>query len=403
MTKVNDTWFGHPKALFMLFSAEMWERFSYYGMRALLVLFLTASTLEQGFGWNSMEALSLYGTYTGLVYLTPLIGGWLADNFIGARKSIVIGGLLMAVGHFLMAGPALVPAYYTDKVGYDVEEILIQSKVPMGESLNTEIIIHDKDLNKSTKTTIKDAIHNTVNMSVVSSTNPNKGLSPVDKVELISALESTYKGIGFIFYLALAFIIVGNGFFKPNISTTVGKLYEDGDNRRDSGFTIFYMGINIGAFFGSLICGYFGESPDWGWHYGFSIAGVGMLIGLTIFMIYQNKLLGDIGKKPTEKFSFKNKDREPLTKIEFDRIKTLLIMVVFTVIFWAGFEQAGGAMNIYTKENTDRMLFGFEIPASWFQSLNAFFIILFAPVFASFWIGMKDKSPSSHRIYSDRK
>ncbi len=392
----NGTWFGHPKALFMLFATEMWERFSYYGMRALLVLFLTAATLEEGFGWTSLDALALYGTYTGLVYLTPLFGGWLADNILGQRRAIVIGGVLMALGHFLMVGPAVVPDHYSGKVGVDVEKIIVQSQIPLGKNLNEEII------------KIKEEKNNEITASYsLPPTTPEKELVKTiessneitNKKEVIEATTSAYEYIGLSFYLALACIIIGNGFFKPNISTTVGHLYEKGDSRRDGGFTIFYMGINLGAFFGSLICGYLGENV--GWHYGFSVAGIGMIIGLIIFMTFQKKMLGEIGVKPARKIHKEsNTETKALTQVEFDRIKVILILAVFTIIFWSGFEQAGGAMNLYAYENTDRMLGGFEIPASWFQSLNALFIVLFAPVFASFWVRQGDNELTSPKKFA---
>ena len=228
----------------------------------------------------------------------------------------------------------------------------------------------------------------------------NKLNLPADQSsEILEDTKNAYNWVGWSFYLALGFLIVGNGFFKPNISNTVGKLYEEGDSRRDGGFTIFYMGINLGAFFGSLICGYLGENV--GWHYGFSIAGVGMLIGLFIFIIFQDQMLGDIGKEPSQKVSRElgNKSAK-LTPIEFDRIKVILILAIFTVIFWAGFEQAGGAMNLYAYEKTDRMIGSYEVPASWFQSLNALFIVLFAPVFASFWVKQGENEMASPKKFA---
>jgi POT family proton-dependent oligopeptide transporter len=388
----KDELFGHPKALFMLFSTEMWERFSYYGMRALLVLFLTAATLQEGFGWNSMEALKLYGTYTGLVYLTPLFGGWLADNFLGQRKAIVIGGLLMALGHFLMVGPAVVPNLYSSQ-DLDVHKVLVNSNLPMGEKLTKNIIIKDFHCEKSDcvskEITIEEGLTETVKLL---------NLPKEKELLAINDVKNAYNWVGWSFYLALGCLILGNGFFKPNISNTVGQLYEKGDSRRDSGFTIFYMGINLGAFFGSLICGFLGENV--GWHYGFSVAGVGMLIGLLIFIIYQDKMLGQIGKKPSKEVNKNINKEQKLTAIEFDRIKVIMILAIFTVIFWAGFEQAGGAMNLYAYENTDRMLFDFEVPASWFQSLNALFIVLFAPLFASFWVKQGDNELDSPKKFA---
>jgi len=303
---------GHPKGLFLLFGTEMWERFGYYGMRAILVLYLVASVQDGGFGWTPAEALGLYGTFTMAVYVTPLIGGWLADNYIGQRKAIIFGGIIFAAGYFTLGIPK------TMLVGMEEE----------------------------------------------------------------------------IFYLGLTLIVIGNGFFKANVSSLVGELYEDGDHRRDGAFTIFYMGINLGAFMAPLIVGYLGEQVNW--HYGFIAAGCGMLIGLALQLTLANKYLGNIGVEPSAKRTKGDKKADvPLTKEDFDRMKVILIMSMFSVIFWAGFEQAGGLFTIYASEFTNRDVMGFEVPASWFQSLNAMFIILLAPVIATVWVKMGKKEPTS--------
>ena len=306
--------FGHPRGLFLLFSTELWERFSYYAMRAILVLYLTDATLNGGMGWSTKDALDLYGIYTGLVYITPLIGGYLADNYLGQRRSILIGGALMAIGQFTLAIPA-------------------------------------------------EAI----------------GISPMHS-----------------FYLGLALLIAGNGLFKPNISTMVGDLYQEGDHRRDGAFTIFYMGINIGALLAGVVAG--SVTNSFGWKAGFVAAGIGMLISLVMQISLAQSWLGDIGRVPAAKRAMeknKSQTKQPLTKEEFDRIKVILIMSLFTIVFWAGFEQAGGLMNIYTQQYTDRMIGSFEIPAAWFQSLNPFFIITLAPVLAVFWVKLGKREPNS--------
>jgi len=314
-TQSQGTWLGHPKGLFLLFGTEMWERFGYYGMRALLVLYLVATVENGGFGWSTADALSLYGTFTMAVYLTPLIGGWLADNYVGQRKAIILGGILFSAGYFTLGIPK----------------------------------------------------------------------------SMIPGMEEN------IFYLGLILICCGNGLFKANVSSLVGDLYEDGDHRRDGAFTIFYMGINLGAFLSPLIVGYLGEEVNW--HYGFIAAGCGMLIGLALQLTLANKYLGDIGVVPSAKLKKPSEDSElksaALTKEEKDRTKVILIMSIFSIIFWVGFEQAGGLFNIYASQFTDRNLMGFEVPATWFQSLNALFIILFAPVIASIWVNMGKKEPTS--------
>ncbi|WP_099609661.1 peptide MFS transporter [Vibrio coralliilyticus] len=314
MTNQHQQFFGHPRGLFLLFGTELWERFSYYAMRAILVLYLTDATLDGGLGWSTKDALDLYGIYTGLVYITPLIGGWLADNYLGQRRSILIGGALMAVGQFTLAMPA---------------DIL--------------------------------------------------GLGTVHT-----------------FYLGLALLIAGNGLFKPNISTMVGDLYQEGDNRRDGAFTIFYMGINLGALLAGVIAG--SVTDEFGWKSGFIVAGIVMLISLVMQMSLAQSWLGDMGGEPAAKRDLaikKSSKKEPLTKEEFDRIKVILVMSLFTIVFWAGFEQAGGLMNIYTQQYTDRMIGGFEVPAAWFQSLNPFFIITLAPLLAVLWVKLGKREPNS--------
>ncbi|AKF80898.1 proton-dependent oligopeptide transporter, POT family [Myxococcus fulvus] len=300
---------GHPRGLYLLFFTEMWERMSYYGMRGLLVLFLT-SQVNGGFGWSKSEALSLYGTYTGLVYLTPIVGGFIADRFMGQRRAVVLGGVLMMIGHLVLALPSVM-----------------------------------------------------------------------------------------MFYVGLGFLIIGNGFFKPNISTMVGGLYAPGDGRRDGAFTIFYMGINLGAMLGNFICGTLGEKV--GWHWGFGSAGVGMFLGLIAFLSLQKKLLGDVGLAPVKptpqtQVAQAGGEKKGFSRDEIDRIVVIFIIALFVVAFWAGFEQAGGLMNLYTNEKVDRhILFG-EVPTTWFQNFNSFFIVALAPVFAGLWgwLAARGKDPS---------
>jgi POT family proton-dependent oligopeptide transporter len=309
----RETWLGHPKALYLLFATEMWERFSYYGMRALLVLSLVAGvqTANPGFGFSQAEALKLYGLFTGFVYFTPLIGGWLADNYLGQRKSVIIGGLVMAAGQFTLA-----------------------SAIPG-------------------------------NLSV--------------------------------FYIGLVLLVIGNGFFKPNISTMVGDLYAEGDARRDAAFTIFYMGINAGAFLAPLVCSTLGENPALGWRYGYMAAGIGMILSVIIQLAFSRRYLDDIGVVPAAHRALAKSGgrKEALTAEEVDRLRVIFMLFVFIVLFWAAFEQAGGLMNLYAAEKTDRMLGAFEVPAGWFQSLNPLFIVLLAPLFSMAWarLGTQGRNP----------
>ncbi|NRA85315.1 MAG: peptide MFS transporter, partial [Gammaproteobacteria bacterium] len=310
----SGTLLGHPKGLFLLFGTEMWERFSYYGMRAILVLYLISTVENGGFGWTNSEALGLYGTFTMAVYLTPVIGGWLADNVLGQRKSIIIGGLTMALGHFALGLPH----------------------------------------------------------------------------QFITGQEEN------MFYVGLVLLCIGNGLFKPNISTLVGDLYEEGDVRRDRAFTIFYMGINIGAFIAPLIIGYVGEKINW--QLGFVFAGVGMILSVIMQLTMAQRYLGDLGREPSALRTNGDSDvtlkSQPLTGVERDRVKVILIMSVISIVFWTGYEQAGGLLNIYAKDFTDRNVMGFEVPASWLQSVSAIFVVMFAPIFAAMWTKLDTNEPS---------
>jgi len=305
-----------PPGLPLLFLTEMWERFSYYGMRALLILYLI-DTATGGFGWTQEKASRFYGWYTGLVYLTPILGGWLADRYLGTARSLIIGGIIISLGHFTMAADT-----------------------------------------------------------------------------------------HFTFFAGLVLIIVGTGFFKANVSTLVGQLYGDRDPRRDAGFTIFYIGINAGAFFGPLVCGWLAANPRFGWSYGFGAAGVGMALGVTCFLLLRQKYLGDTGMVPmgqTRMADGRQALDEPLTKEEKDRVVAIIIVVIFVAFFWLAFEQAGSSLNVFAQQKTQRAVGGWlsrivpngEIPAAWFQSVGPFFILTLAPVFAMLWNRLGARQPST--------
>ena len=304
---------GHPVGLYVLFFTEMWERFSYYGMRAILVLYLvaesTADAINPGLNWETGEALALYGTYTMLVYVASIPGGWIADNILGQKKSVLYGGVLLVFGHTILA----------------VEQM-------------------------------------------------------------------------WAFYTGLGLIIAGVGMLKPNISSMVGGLYAKGDVRRDKGFIIFYIGINVGAFLSSLIVGYVGET--YGWHFGFGLAGIGMTLGLIQYM-YGQKYLSQVGNFIGEKNSSEGEGvlKKPLTLIEKDRLVVLFLSFILVIVFWGAFEQAGGLMNIYASEKTDRILMGWLVPASWFQSLNAMFIIFLGTTVAMYWAKRKLKNQLSSSLF----
>jgi POT family proton-dependent oligopeptide transporter len=303
--------FGHPVGLYVLFFTEMWERFSYYGMRAILVLYLVGLTTDSnaGLGWSNGDALALYGWYTMMVYVMSIPGGIIADKLLGQKKSVLVGGILLVAGHSILA------------------------------------------------------------------------------VETMWA-----------FYTGLILIVCGVGMLKPNISTMVGGLYKKGDIRRDKGFTIFYIGINVGAFLSSIIVGYVGEV--YGWHYGFGLAGIGMFLGLVQYLLGQ-KHLKHVGNflGASKNAADKELMKKPLTKIEKDRVVVLLLSFLLVIVFWGAFEQAGGLMNIYTKYKTNRMLMGWEVPATWFQSLNAFFIVVLGTTVAGYWAKRKLKGKEASGLF----
>ncbi len=301
---------GHPIGLFVLFFAEMWERFSYYGMRAILVLFITASTIDGGLGWTQGEALALYGWYTMFVYVMSIPGGILADRLLGQKKAVMLGGFLLVAGHGIMAIPET-----------------------------------------------------------------------------------------WAFYTALVLIILGVGALKPNISTMVGGLYKQGDTRRDKGFTIFYMGINLGAFLAGILVAEVARA--YGWHYGFGLAGIGMLLGQIVFVGGQKYLKGIGDYNPPEKESSEQGAKnKPLTKIEKDRIIVLLISFLIVIVFWGAFEQAGGLMNLYANYKTDRFIdsLNLTISAGSFQSLNSLYILLFGIPVAGYWAMKQLKGKESSTL-----
>lgn len=306
----------HPPGLYLLFLTEMWERFSYYGLRALLMLYLTTSFIQGGLGFSVSTAALIYGTYTGFTYFTPIIGGYLADNYLGQKKSVIIGGGIMFLGNLTL--------------------FLVGNRVGL--------------------------------------------------------------------FAGLALLIIGNGFFKPNISTIVGQLYKPEDKRKDSAFTIFYMGINLGSFIAPLICGYFAENLfastvngqiAYGFKYGFLAAAIGMVIGEIIYIVFSPKYLGHLGEEPAAKKIDKNSNKsyknEPLTKEEKKKVASILILTTFVIFFWTGFEQAGSSLTMFAEKLTNRDVMGMTVPVAWFQSLNPVFVLILSPIMAKLWIKLANR------------
>ena len=359
---VNDRrFFGHPRGLATLFFTEMWERFSFYGLRPLLILFMAAALVDGGFGFDRSQASAIVGIYAASVYLASLPGGWVADRWLGLRRAIFLGAALITSGHLAVG---------------------------------------------------------------------------------LSGLAGPGAGKIF-FFLGLILIVLGTGLLKPNISAIVGDLYPEGGARRDAGFSIFYMGINLGAFMGQIITGFLGETV--GWHYGFGAAGIGMFFGLVVFGRSAKHTLGPIGgdlvrhPDPAVQASQERTIKRSLavglgvialvfalaangtitldaqaigqsftlvlvglavgffayvfiagglSKDEMKRVGVIIVLFIFAAIFWAAFEQAPTSLNLFARDFTDRAVGSFTIPATWFQSINSLFIIIFAPLFAILWVGL---------------
>lgn len=370
--------FGHPKGLMTLFFTEMWERFSYYGMRALLILFMTAAVADGGLGFDDKTSGAIYGLYSMGVYLLALPGGWFADRLFGLKKSVWYGGIIITIGHFTMAFPGLVEL-----------------------------------------------------------------LSPaVGEKTALSALDVNS------FFLGLVLIVLGTGLLKPNISSIVGKLYPEGSSKRDAGFSIFYMGINLGALFAPIACS---TLAVYNWHLGFGLAGLGMFFGLIQYKLTKG-YLGNVGAEVVAVTHEEKKSRKKLVNLstavmalvflallliflgviqinaialaaasnniiavvalfyftyliffgglntdERKKVGVIAILFLFSAMFWSGFEQAGSSLNLFADRFTDRTVLGWNIPTGYFQSINSLFIIIFAPIFGAMWVwlGKRHLEPSS--------
>lgn len=419
----EKTFMGHPRGLVVLFFTEMWERFSYYGMRGLLIIYLT-----QHFLFSDEKSSIIYGAYGALVYVMTIIGGTLADRYLGARKAVTFGAILLCLGHFGMAFEGngskeimtINGAEYQLTLdgrgsGKDVNQIVV---APDGKS---SIISFSED---AKNILVQDPATVGLPATISRADNPTKIVT-----------EKKYLNI---LYLSLALIIAGVGYLKANISTIVGSLYGVGDVRRDSGFTIFYMGINLGSFLASLACGYLGIK--YGWKYGFGLAGIGMVLGLFTFLALQDWLEGKADPPNPEKLKQKvlgpiniemacylagliiiavamffvmNPDGfgavllplgiamfiglvtyafSRLKGKERDKMFAAIYFVLAQIPFWALFEQAGSSLNLFTDRLVDRTMLGWEVPAPVFQSLNAGFIFLFAPLVAWLWIALAKRN-----------
>jgi proton-dependent oligopeptide transporter, POT family len=311
---IDTSFFGHPRGLATLFFTEMWERFSYYGMRAFLMLYMVTPVAGGGLGFSDPDAGSIYGTYTGSAWGAAILGGLVADRFLGQYRSVLLGGIIIALGHFTLAFQAL-PFFYT----------------------------------------------------------------------------------------GLSLIVVGTGLLKPNVSTIVGSLYPPGDPRRDAGFSIFYMGINLGAFTGPLIAGYLAQRVDW--HIGFACAGVGMAFGLIQYVLGRGRLQPAIARLEAQAIATAAAAKANptdattgsglrFTSAEWKRIGAIVVLFLVATLFWGAYEQAGSTLTLFADRHTLLEVFGFSFPSSWFQTVQPIFVILLAPVFAWLWIRLGTREPS---------
>ncbi len=341
-TALRSGFFGHPRGLLTLFLTELWERFSYYGMRAILILYMVAPVAAGGLGLDNVKAAAIYGAYTGSVYFATIPGGWIADRLLGLRRAVLAGGVLIALGHYCLFG----------------------ARTPE------------------------------------------------------------------LFYVGLGLIVLGTGLLKANVSSIVGQLYAEGDARRDAGFSIFYMGINVGALVSPLVCGWLAQKV--GWHWGFGAAAFGMTLGLVQYVLGSHRL-GDAGQleaPPKDPgalwakvavvvvavgaflfYAWPWRDWVILggtialfawllktggtTPVETKRIGAIIVLFVFAMLFWVGFEQAGSSLTLFADQNTNNTLLGYEFPSSWYQSVEPVFVVTLAPVFAWLWVRLGKREPSS--------
>jgi POT family proton-dependent oligopeptide transporter len=421
------TFLGHPRGLVICFFTEMWERFSYYGMRALLIFYLT-----QHFLFSQQESSLIYGTYISLVYIMPVIGGYLADRYLGSRKAVTLGAVLLVLGH---AGMTLEGSGSREFLNINGAQFEVVNE-GRADSRKSYLMV---DGARALMTPQKEGFG-------VETDNPS--VPKLLKAGEFDRTVETDQTILAIFYLSLALIISGVGFLKANISTIVGALYEEGDSRRDAGFTIFYMGINLGSFLAVIACGYLGEV--YGWAYGFGLAGLGMVAGLLVFLVGQPWLEGradppDPAALKERGVLFLNKEwtiyvgsslmvalsfilvqmREVTGALqvasqfivfgaliwfslrncepqERDRMLVAIFLTLCQVPFWALFEQGGSSLNLLTRDAVDREVLGTTLPATLFLSLNSFFIFTLAPIFAFvwMWLGKRGKEPSTPLKFS---
>lgn len=352
-----------PPGLYLVAITEFWERFSYWGMLGLLVLFLTASPATGGFGWSSADALTLYALYTGAVFSAPAVGGFLASRYFGERACILWGGVAVTAGHFLLSGPALGPWVIESVTGWPVGQWLNGCGIPLGKLLPPAEVGVALDTGRCAA--------------------DGNGRA---------AVALAYHLQAWTFVLGLVAIVAGTGLIKSTVSSIVGKLYAPGDTRRDEGFGIFMAFIYMGALFSNLVAGTIGELLDW--HYGFAVAGIGMAAGLALYLSRHRRLLGDIGEKPDKAQPVAATERLP-PHVQRGRVIVALAMSAFVVLYALSFYQKGGLLNLETRAHVDRHVLGFEIPTTWLLSISTLVFILLTLPAARVWryLAARNKEP----------
>ncbi len=362
MQAPGGTWNGYPKGVYLLSFTELWERFSYYGMLALLVLFLTADTAAGGFGWDRPEALKLYGFYTGFIFSAPIIGGWLANNHWGERRCILTGGLLLVAGHACLAAPAVLPWIAGQLTGADLHAVWVDAGVPLGAPFPDAARV--------------------------------ERLAAAARAAGIDAgtTELVYRLVALAFLGGLTLIASGTALLKPTISSIIGRFFDAGDERRDGAFALFFVGIYIGGLSANFIVGFLGERVAW--HWGFSAAGFGMALGLCAYLLRQRAWLADLGRVAVrpERGALGNLSAE-----ERARILAILVQGLFTIAYAAAFYQKGGLLTLFAREQLDRGVGSLEVPVTWLLAISTGTFILVTPFLTRLWrqLALRGRDPDS--------
>lgn len=359
---------GYPKGIFLVAGTELWERFSYWGLMAIFVLFLTAGVEQGGFGWSQVDAIKLYGAYVGAAFAGPLLGGWIANNYWGERRCILIGGLMIAAGHLCLAGPAVIP-WLASQFSTPVSEgmlraIWLAADVPLGQW-------------------------------VLSAEQWQQiAVAAQERGTTLAMAMAIYRLTSLSFFGGLLLVLIGTGLIKPTISSIVSHFFAVGDRRRDSAFGLFFAAVYVGCILGTAVVGLLGERA--GWHWGFAAAALGMLLSLAVYLWKQRDYLGDIGVAPVGKGEGLAALRR-LTKPERDRIKVILWQGLFTALYAAAFFQAGGLLLLFVDAHLDRQLLGWTLPSTWLINVATISFVILTPCAIRLWsrLEQRGRNPSA--------